>query len=184
MPSKTSKYDVRGAYHYLEFANPSTDYHKHVMNLLMNINRHLPGKLTLHEVGCGEGLILDQISKRFQDVSVSGNEADPSAVKMARYLNPKIEITQTDRIFSQMQATDVVLFSDSLEHIETFEEHINWAMGARYVIIAVPSEHDKHGLRDFGLHDFDKLFVINDFRCKEKDTRHSRHLTIWEKEDV
>jgi 2-polyprenyl-3-methyl-5-hydroxy-6-metoxy-1,4-benzoquinol methylase len=174
-----SKYLQRGPYHFVEFADTKTTYHLHVMALLASLRRYFPLQHTVHEVGCGEGLILSQIRQRM-GWRVSGNDGDLEAVRLARLLVPGIEITLTDDAPAQFPAVQgLVLFADSLEHIEDWERHIKWAKQADSVAIAVPSTHDRHGIRDFNPHDFDT--IMDGFECLEKSTRHNRHFSLWRK---
>jgi len=177
-----SKYLQRGCYHFQEFANRNSPYAKHVDDLLAQLSTHIgrsmPMKaISAHEVGCGEGLILDQVAKRL-GWTVSGNDIDAVAVDMARRLIPDRSIHLHDEAFLFTWFVDVILFCDSLEHIKEWELHLEWAKRkSGFIVIAVPDRHDPNGERDFKATSFDK--VMNGWVVKHRETRHARHLTIW-----
>ncbi len=187
-----SKYLSRGPYHFVEYADPSTTYHKHVHDLISRVGAvskivRVPvgDYLSVHEVGCGEGLILHLLSGRLplmlRDVrsSLSGNDADPDAVLMASML-VHAQVTLEKNIAKQHPnlAFSIVMFCDSLEHIESWREHVEWAArNANCVVIAVPSIKDRHAVNEFDAIAFDGLF--NGWKVHHRATRHARHLTIW-----
>lgn len=175
-----SKYLQRGAYHFVEFANSNSTYGKHVDDLLAQLEKHIGHRSSTlcFEVGCGEGLILNQIGLRFA-WKCEGNDADAIAVDMARRLNPHATIHLMDDLRGYSPGLDVVLFCDSLEHIKTWREHLAWAMQRTlWIVIAVPDRHDPHGERDFAPDSFDP--ILSEWgECVHRATRHARHLTIW-----
>jgi trans-aconitate methyltransferase len=180
-----SKYKERGPYHFVEYADKNSIYHSHVNNLVDEIDIHLPEfgiTQRLHEVGCGEGLILWQISKRKGDCVYTGNDADELAVEMADFLLPEWITVYHSNNVTKTPERDIVLFADSLEHIETWREHLLWASKAKYVIIAVPSIRDKHAVNVFGLNSFNGQDWNKDMKCVYSKTRHYRHVTIWVKQ--
>jgi hypothetical protein len=168
-----SKYKERGPYHYVEFCDESSQYHKHVIDFVKNVDECYDLlESSVHEVGAGEGLILNQLSCLAHQVT--GNDSDPEAVRMAHLLGNQVALMSD---VTNLQPPDVVLFSDSLEHIENWREHLEWAMGAESVVIAVPDRHDAHGLRDFKIDSFDEMF--KNWTCEHRATRHARHLLIF-----
>lgn len=173
-----SKYIQKGCYHFQEFANPNTTYAKHVDDLLKQLKMHIGVgiQLSAYEVGCGEGLILEQIRQRL-GWHCMGSEVDEVAVGIARRLNPNIVFNNTNRPPSDV-LRDVALFCDSLEHVDKPEEFLEWAKGAKWIVIAVPDRHDPHGERDFAPDSFDP--ILSEWgTCVHRATRHARHLTIW-----
>lgn len=173
-----SKYRDRGPYHFFDFVKAGTEYHGHVSDMVNAIGTYAGKCETLHEVGCGEGLILSQIRER-TSLKVSGNDADRIAVDMGKMLLPKIPIILTDRMFERTNTFDVVLFSDSLEHIETLDQHIEWAKASKIVVIAIPSIHDRHAIRQLSSNSFDSMF--RGWNCLERSTRCARHVIVWGK---
>lgn len=173
-----SKYLQRGCYHYQEFANPNTTYAKHVDDLLVQLEKHIGHNpiLKVYEVGCGEGLLLNQIEQGLE-WSCRGSDIDEVALSMARRLTPWIDFDLAHRPPEDAHR-DVVLFCDSLEHIKEWREHIEWAKGANWIVIAVPDRHDPHGERDFKP-DFADTILSEWGAPVHRATRHARHLTIW-----
>ena len=178
-----SKYKERGPYHFVEYADPNSPYHAHVEDLGEQILRATGdlvgtwGPLTLHEVGCGEGLILHKLSGWFQRmVELTGNDIDPLAVRMAaELLHPSIRVWDK----RPDKACDVVLFADSLEHIENWREHVEWAQRAQCVVIAVPSIPDRHAINhNLRADTFDVQFDAT-WKLVHRKTREFRHLSIW-----
>jgi len=181
-----SKYKERGPYHFVEYADPNTIYHAHVNKLIEEINTHankFDQMPTFHEVGCGEGLILWQMSKRESvegDRIYSGNDVDEQAVSMAQLLLPTwIKVFQEANMPRTKGLCDIVLFADSLEHIENWAEHLHWAAHSKYVVIAVPSIRDKHAINKFELTSFHQQSWTVNMNCVYYKTREYRHVTIW-----
>jgi SAM-dependent methyltransferase len=179
-----SKYAQRGPYHFIDYADCNSQYHAHVEDLCDQILRATGdlkgqfGPLTVHEVGCGEGLILHKLSgwmgmRRLAEFT--GNDIDPLALQMAEdLLHPAIRVAST----RPSRPFDVVLFCDSLEHIETWKDHIEWAQRAQCVVIAVPSQHDRHAVNEFAADSFDQWFGP-EWKLVHRRTREARHLSIW-----
>jgi hypothetical protein len=181
-----SKYLQRGCYHFQEFANPNTTYAKHVDDLLDQLQKHIgmdvierrPEDRTYAiDVGCGDGLILNQIKLRL-GWRCEGHDIDPIAVSMARRLNPLDLIHETDSMIGYSPGCDVILFCDSLEHIKNWKGHLEWSKPlTNYIVIAVPDRHDPHGEQDFKPDFADE--ILSGWKILHRATRHARHLTIW-----
>jgi len=178
-----SKYVQRGCYHFVEFATKGSIYNAHVQDLVTQIRVatfQLPRPLNVHEVGCGEGLILNQLWFHLPGLgTVSGNDADLEAVHMGKLLAPGCLITHEHDIPERgvEPRPDVVLFCDSLEHIAEWQKHLRWAQQAQCVVTAVPSEFDRHAINQFGQGAFHSLF--DGWKIAHEATRHARHLTIY-----
>lgn len=174
-----SKYLKRGPYHFVEFSNPNEPYAKHVDDVLYWLEQLIGADngTKVHEVGCGDGLILNQIDQRL-GWQCTGNDSDELAVSMARRLNPSAGIAHSGSAFLLDHKVDVVLFCDCLEHIKAWKEHLEWAKEtARWIVIAVPDRHDRHGVQDFDPTSFDK--TLSDWAVMHRATRHARHFTVW-----
>lgn len=189
-----SKYKERGPYHFSEYADKNSPYHAHVQDLVDKLgtiyeqwDRGSTALKQFHEVGCGEGLILYRMWHRIGGlISFSGNEADSVAVDFATALLPHWIHVFLDNDITQSKKfdADIVLFSDSLEHIENWREHIEWAKKrAQIIAIAVPSARDRHAINQFNASSFDNLFA---FHWKEvyRKTRDYRHVSIWVKKSI
>jgi 2-polyprenyl-3-methyl-5-hydroxy-6-metoxy-1,4-benzoquinol methylase len=184
-----SKYKERGPYHFVEYADKNSPYHAHVEDLVDAIQRVVHPYVDLkniHEVGCGEGLILYRLWLKLGGLyEFTGNDADDHAVAFAKELLPpwiKIvlddDITTRSKVFNKQ----VVIFSDSLEHIHSWIHHLDWAKrSARVIVIAVPSAIDKHAVNKFTANSFDLVFV-NGWKNEYRKTRDYRHVTIWVKQ--
>jgi 2-polyprenyl-3-methyl-5-hydroxy-6-metoxy-1,4-benzoquinol methylase len=174
-----SKYQQRGAYHFAEFSDARTDYAKHVDDLLVRLAEFIGdgyGK-SVFEVGCGEGLILNQIALRL-GWKCMGSEIDVAAINMARRMCPHAVIEYST--FPSSVIVDVALFADSLEHVKDPLGMIEWAKRAKWIVTAIPSQHDRHAETQLaGAPDvFDK--TLSEWGTMEhRATRHARHLTLW-----
>jgi hypothetical protein len=184
-----SKYKERGPYHFVEYADKNTPYHAHVNDLVDAINKVLLFNGVrvgdhVHEVGCGEGLILYRLWLKLSvTYCFSGNEADEQACEYSIHLLPPwIQVVlEHDITKAAKYQADVVIFSDSLEHISNWMDHLEWAkQRAKVIVIAVPSARDKHAINIFNPMDFDPLFV-NGWKNEYRKTRDYRHVTIWVK---
>jgi hypothetical protein len=182
-----SKYKERGPYHFVEYADKNTSYHAHVAGLVDVLGRiiKVAEPNSIHEVGCGEGLILFKLWCAIGNgQKFSGNDVDDHAWNMARELLPdfiRVSVDHDITRATKMEA-QVVIFSDSLEHIPNWMDHIEWAkQRARIIAIAVPSARDKHAINIFNPMDFDPLFV-NGWKNEYRKTRDYRHVTIWVKQ--
>lgn len=195
-----SKYKQRGPYHFVEYADPNTEYHAHANDLIeqvCKVTMDMPNRLLdatgltepsihLHEVGCGEGLLLHLLQWKLDRFKrLSGNDADPLAVRMGKLLVPCADITLADD-FPRRHPNlffDIVMFADSLEHISNWGEHLCWAATrSRCVVVAVPSKHDRHAIRDFDAASLDAHFGP-DWSLVHQGMRHSRYLRIWRRHE-
>lgn len=189
-----SKYN-RGPYHFMDYADPNSEYHAHVQDLLEQVGKvtevlprveSLPGLvepgLLLHEVGCGEGLLLHLMPWHARCfLNCTGNDADAKAVTMGKLLvrNAAIHHEWDWPKKHPNRAYDIVMFCDSLEHIANWQEHVEWAArAANCVVIAVPSKPDKHAThKALTGSSFDHYF--GGWEAVHRRTRHARHLVIW-----
>ncbi len=177
-----SKYQQRGPYHFVEYADKDSTYAKHVDDLLMQLQLSIGigDSMLAIEIGCGEGLILNQIMLRL-GWQCEGNDIDPFAAEMARRMCPGAIIHQSGEVDGYEPGCDVILFCDSLEHIKDWRGHLEWAKRlSEWIVVAVPDRHDPNGVRDFATNSFDS--ILSDWgTCVHRATRHARHLTIWKR---
>lgn len=159
-----SKYKERGPYHFVEFCNEKSDYHQHMARLASNTAEHMGSGKPCIDIGCGEGLLLNQLAGSIHDVFLVGIDADVEAIRMARLLSPSVrfelakDLSEWPRNVLDEQYS-VAVFADSLEHIQNWKEHLEWAKThAESIVIAVPDRHDPHGLRDFKEDSFKDIF--------------------------
>jgi trans-aconitate methyltransferase len=174
-----SKYRDRGAYHFAEFANPGTAYAMHIDDLIRRLGEHIGEgiKTTAFEVGCGEGLILNQLTLRL-GWRVAGSDVDPYAVDMARRLCPHAVVHLID--VPPPDLVDVALFCDSLEHVEDPLKMIAWGKKAKWIVVAIPSVKDRHATHEI-TNDALEPYLSEWGAPVHRATRHARHLTIWKR---
>lgn len=174
-----SKYRARGPYHFIDYASGKSAYFHHVNKIVRVIREHFHGIPRVHEIGCGEGLILQQLKN--VGCIATGNDIDPEAVRMAKLLHGEPWVQLATGVAGEKvpeQTMDLVLFSDSLEHIVTWEDHLRWAKEhAHHVMIAVPSEHDRYAVQEFKLNSFDK--IMEGWDAAERFTANKRHVIFY-----
>lgn len=137
-----SKY-TRGCYHYVDFANPNSDYHKHVTDLVRRVKELVPKESEIFEVGSGEGLILSELDKA--GFFAYGCDVDKLAVDLAC---GKGNDVRHGTVFEEKGSYAAVLMCDVLEHVELFEETIAAAKKlAPLIFVAVPDRKDPHAVR-------------------------------------
>lgn len=170
-----SKYAKRGAYHVDEYHTPGTVYRHHVDDLAFRIRSIIPHHSWIHEVGCGEGVVLEKLKSLYR---VSGNDCDKEAVRLGNLIYPDIKIELCDDITTVENTFDAVMFADSLEHIDSYEDHIFWAQQSKFVVVAIPDRHDPHAVRDIKPNDIEELFSDQQLRFKSR--RHARYFWIYQ----
>lgn len=93
------------------------DYHKKI-TLILNI---IPNKkLTLLDVGCGNGIITKDIAEHKPNLNIIGIDISPKAIKEARKICPKgkfFEINEDGNFPIQDSSADFVFCSEVIEHI-------------------------------------------------------------------
>ncbi|HEY7863638.1 MAG TPA: class I SAM-dependent methyltransferase [Thermoanaerobaculia bacterium] len=84
--------------------------------LLRTISRIMPARrLQILDVGCGDGLFFEKLS-RFGEVS--GVEGDPAGVTASSPWAGRIHVGAFDASYRPAQRFDLVLFLDVLEHLD------------------------------------------------------------------
>jgi 2-polyprenyl-3-methyl-5-hydroxy-6-metoxy-1,4-benzoquinol methylase len=104
------------------------------------------------EVGCGAGIILKELSKRYEHVEFYGYDISPDAMKfwtnMPRVTFTLGEFQKTERNY------DVLLVIDVLEHIEDYMGFLkNILKRSRFFVFHIPLELSaQQVIRDIQLH--------------------------------
>lgn len=173
-----SKYLQRGAYHYDLFATPGDPYREHVLDLVQQIGKVAPKNASILEVGAGEGLILSRLEELGYDVA--GCDTDREACRLANMKGNEVWLGTLHR-FADRAEFDVVLFSDSLEHIEDPDEAIAIAQQmAPVLVIAIPDRNDRHAVRQMVPSDVIK-WIGDGWELVHSDTRCARHLMVFQR---
>jgi 2-polyprenyl-3-methyl-5-hydroxy-6-metoxy-1,4-benzoquinol methylase len=168
-----SKYVERGAYHYAEFDDSTTPYHKHVMDLVQRINVFVEGD-RIFEVGAGEGLILRQLSRL--GFSCLGCDIDGRAVELAVEKGNDVRLGSIESF--EAGSYDAVLMCDVLEHVEDFDRTIEAAQKmAKVVVVAVPDRLDRHAVRQHIVDAVSTKFLS--WELQHIEQRHARWLMIF-----
>ena len=82
------------------------------------LHRHFPRAGTLLEVGCGTGVVLETLHRRFPALQVSGSDLFPQALEHARRLVPTATLAEVDaRALTYESQFDVTCAFDVLEHV-------------------------------------------------------------------
>jgi hypothetical protein len=174
-----SKYRARGPYHFVDYASGQSAYFHHVNTIVGIIRNHFIGIPRIHEIGCGEGLILQQL--RNVGCIATGNDIDPEAIRIAKLLLGGPWVSLTTGVAGEGTPPgpfDLALFSDSLEHILTWEDHLRWAKNnSNHVLIAVPSEEDPHASQEFRIDSFDK--IMDSWNKEQSFTANKRHVIFY-----
>ena len=176
-----SKYQQRGAYHYEEFGKPTT-YRLHVLDLVDRIMDHVPKELLLPkvaEIGCGEGLILSQLSR--QGFLCEGCDVDLMAVELGKKHGNRVQLGTID-VFKGREF-HVVLLCDVLEHVENPALVMADARALApfgLVVIAVPDRKDRHAIHEVDPRAVKSYMEPNGFECVHQSQRHARHLMIFQ----
>ncbi|USF25738.1 Ubiquinone biosynthesis O-methyltransferase, mitochondrial [Firmicutes bacterium ASF500] len=122
--------------------------HNFQQTLIQELRENVPGlkqgeKLTLCDVGCGEGIIDRTLLNTFPTLDITGFDLSERAIAFAKELNPEaqyyvkniLDADSTDKY-------DVVLCTEVLEHLPDPARAINVLkqMTARVCVITVPHE--------------------------------------------
>jgi cyclopropane fatty-acyl-phospholipid synthase-like methyltransferase len=105
------------------------------------------------EVGCGAGVILKELSRRYEDAQFYGYDISPDAMKLWVHDNPRVtfsseEFQMTERNF------DVLLIIDVLEHIDDYMGFLrNIRKRSTFFVFHIPLELSaQQVIRDIQLH--------------------------------
>lgn len=170
-----SKYLQLGAYHYELFAKKGDPYREHVLDLIEKIEEHVTTGGDIYEIGCGEGLIIDQLKQR--GFNTEGCDVDQAAVVLGVM---KGNLIRKGECFLEDREWDAVLLCDVLEHMEDPSAVMAHARSiAPVVIIAVPDRPDRHACHQINPDAVRTYMVQNGFECIHQSRRHARYLWIF-----
>lgn len=122
---------------------------------------------TVVEIGCGAGEILNQLSNRLDDktISYSGYEISPDAFKLtASRARPNLQFFQ-ENLLEQEGYYDLLLMIDVFEHVDDYIGFIKAAKSkARYKIYHIPLDISVYSI------------MINNFRHVRKSVGHIHYF--------
>lgn len=72
---------------------------------------------SLLDVGCGDGRLLSELSKYFDEKQLRGVDYSARAIRLAQALNPHLDYQQADITIADIPHHDVVTLIEVLEHI-------------------------------------------------------------------
>lgn len=114
-------------------------FHRKFVNVLAEIK-----PVSILELGCGEGYLMEQINLRLPGVNLLGLDADAGAVAEGRRLWPDMKIEHGDiyRINQPDQSWDVTVASEVLEHLDRPLDALLELkrVSHRFVVLSVPHE--------------------------------------------
>lgn len=119
------------------------------------------------ELGCGYGLLLRELAKKFKSKSVVGIDHSQITLKMAEKLNPHILFIKNDACHVQVEdnSFDLVILSDIIEHINHPEILLKESQRiSRFALMKIPLEkclrtiYRKYDIYDSAGH----LFCLNE----------------------
>jgi len=181
-----SKYNKQGCYHYKLFATEGDPYRLHVLDVIEKVREHLgkPDGQPILDVGCGEGLVIDQLHKLGYDAT--GIEIDEDAIRLGREKGngiARMTIQDIPADESESPFYDAILMLDVLEHVDDFPGTIQVAQDlADLIFIAVPDREDPGAQRQLIQLDVLLMFEPNwapNWEVIHQSTRHARHFMVF-----
>lgn len=121
-------------------ANKRGPFHRHLRRLIMSLIRPLNFKSVL-DVGCGQGVLLDELRAEFPQIAVNGTEISELGLEVARKTLPDGRFWSLDAAKECLpEQFDLVICSEVLEHIPDDVSAIKHLaqMTGRYLIISTP----------------------------------------------
>lgn len=90
------------------------------------INKNKLNPLSICEIGCGSGQILNQLSQKMQDnVKFSGYDISPQSHELCKQIkNPDITFYLGDFTQESTKRFDLLLIIDVIEHLENYYEFL------------------------------------------------------------
>lgn len=81
-------------------------------------------KLSVVDLGCGEGILLKLIEEKFKDVITFGIDIEPSIAELKDFLRAKIRIANIIESGFPNKFFDIVFCLDVLEHFQNLQEPV------------------------------------------------------------
>ena len=101
--------------------------------------------ISIHEVGCGEGYLLAQITNRYPESSVSGSDISPTMIETAKTNLPqRIKLVEKNiyQLTPEEDSAQLVVASEVLEHLENplGALEVLSRIASPYCLLSVPRE--------------------------------------------
>lgn len=114
---------------------------KKILNLVEKV-QDITGKdkseISILDVGCGAGVLVEALTK--EGYSILGIDSDEKCVEITRNYGKAMLMDAGEIGKSLRQDFDIIIFKDSLEHMDNPLEVVNQAKGiSRWILIAVPN---------------------------------------------
>lgn len=115
--------DMWRKYAHLDEVSPAAFHRRRVLGELAQ--RYVPRARAILDVGCGQGELLRELSRRFPGASVAGADLSEQGLADSRRRNPSFELFRLDLENPQLETRhaarlgkyDLVVCSEVLEHI-------------------------------------------------------------------
>lgn len=107
------------------------------------LNKHGLSPLTVAEIGCGAGQVLNSLSRALPGVeSLHGYDLSPQAIELCRSIqNPRLRFFGEDMLSEEGIRFDAVLAIDVVEHIEDSASFLRSLRSkGRHVVFHIPLE--------------------------------------------
>ena len=125
------------------------------------------------DLGCGEGFVINKLSKFYSYLEITGVDIDTKALDLARNLNPRAKFIECDinNFQCEKKSFELVMLIEVLEHMKKPDEILRIVKNitSKYALISIPHE---------------PLFRISNFlRCKNffRLGNDPEHLQNWSK---
>lgn len=163
------------------------EYNSYIRLVLINLEKFEFNSLL--DVGCGDGKLLFELSKKYLDKKFVGIDYSKKATQFAKAFNPELNIVCgdiTDKSIFQ-EKFDIVTLIETLEHIppekiQNFLKGIhNCLVEGGILLITVPSKNLKLNPKHFQHFDLKllreyltKYFSITDYSFINKNSRYEK----------
>jgi 2-polyprenyl-3-methyl-5-hydroxy-6-metoxy-1,4-benzoquinol methylase len=114
---KTSTYlSQRGQYQKGGMGRWYWDYKdNHIFNLIK------PEQKNILDIGCGEGITLEKLTKQYLDKNVAGIDIIPENVTICKQHNLPVSLDSVYDLKTNNSSVDVCILSDIIEHLDNIE---------------------------------------------------------------